>query len=498
MILLTSKLNSLKGVLLLALVIRLIAAIFSQGYGMHDDHFVVIETASSWADEIDNSGWLPWSKQSKGSPQGHSFTYVGLNFLVFKLCKLIGIQDPKLLMLINRLIHAIWSVTAVYFGYKITEKISNRASALKVAWLLALLWCLPFLSVRNLVETATIPLLLWGCWLLLDDRRRNRFLYAGLLIGLAVSFRYQVAVFAIAIAGYFIVVRQFKSFIWFSLGITLMFCLTQGIVDFLIWGYPFAEFIGYATYNMNEGTQYLPNTNYFMYFLVLMGVFLFPLGLLMMIGFLRSLKSNALLAIPTLAFILFHSVYPNRQERFILSILPLFIVLGIIGIEQLREKSFWKSASRFSMIAFWIVNIPLLIVVTSTYSKKSRVEAMYALYGNGLTNERILLEGSAETKPSMMPQFYARSWTCKFSERIAAEQSLMGNETKPFDYIFFFGEDHLDQRKKAYLRLYPKLRLVKVCQPSKIDILLRKLNPKNANQYIEVWETQYRIYDSKE
>jgi hypothetical protein len=491
---LIGKLNSWNGILFVALLVRLVAVVFSPGYGMHDDHFVIIETASSWSDGIDNSGWLPWSKQSSGVPQGHSFTYVGLNFFLFKICKLGGIHDPKILMGINRFFHALLSLTVVYFGYKITEKISNRESALKAAWILALLWCLPFLSVRNLVEMACIPFLISGMWLLLDENRRS-YLLAGLLIGIAVSFRYQVAIFAISMAGYYLFNREYKSFFLFSAGVTIIFCLTQGIVDFFIWGYPFAEFLGYSIYNMHEGTQYLPNSNYFMYFLVLMGICLFPLGILMMIGFFRSAKLNALLFIPTLMFILFHTFYPNRQERFVLSVLPIFIILGILGLERLKSYSLWYKIELFSFKIFWILNVPLLIFTSFTYSKKSRVEAMYALYSNELTHERILLEGSAETKPSMMPQFYARSWTCEFTERINPNQTPLVSEDKQYDYIFFFGEEKLKERKKVYRKIYPNLSLVKKCEPSVMDLLLRKLNSKNANQYIEVWATHIREHD---
>lgn len=489
--------KSFKTILVVALIVRVIAAIFSKGYGMHDDHFVVIETASSWSDGIDNSGWLPWSKQSIGTPQGHSFTYVGLNFVLFKLCKFIGLQDPQLLMIVNRLVHALLSLLVVYFGIKITNKLSSKENAVRVGWLLALLWCLPFLSVRNLVETAAIPFLIWGMWLLIDEEKRNTYLYAGLLIGVAVSFRYQVAIFAIAVAGYYFFKWQFKAFIWFSLGVTLMFCLTQGVVDFFVWGYPFAEFIGYAVYNMKEGTQYLPNSNYFMYFLVLMGVCLFPLGILMLVGFIKSAKQQVILFIPTLAFILFHTFYPNRQERFVLSVLPFFIILGVVGFEQLRNSSFWSKTWNVSMKAFWVLNIPLLILITFTYTKKSRVESMYAIYNNNMLNEKILLEGSAETKPSMLPQFYARSWTCKFTDRIEATQPLLVAENASYDYIYFFGEENLTERRKAYRAIYPHLRLVQVCPPSFIDALLRKMNPRNTNQYIEVWETQIRKYAPK-
>jgi hypothetical protein len=229
-----------------------------------------------------------------------------------------------------------------------------------------------------------------------------------------------------------------------------------------------------------------------MYFLVLMGICLFPLGILMMIGFFRSAKLNALLFIPTLMFILFHTFYPNRQERFVLSVLPIFIILGILGLERLKSYSLWYKIELFSFKVFWILNVPLLIFTSFTYSKKSRVEAMYALYSNELTHERILLEGSAETKPSMMPQFYARSWTCEFTERINPNQTPLVSENKQYDYIFFFGEEKLKERKKVYRKIYPNLSLVKKCEPSVMDLLLRKLNSKNANQYIEVWATHIR------
>ena len=38
----------LGSVLLIALAVRIVAVLFAQGYLMHDDHFLVIEPASSW------------------------------------------------------------------------------------------------------------------------------------------------------------------------------------------------------------------------------------------------------------------------------------------------------------------------------------------------------------------------------------------------------------------------------------------------------------------
>ena len=123
------------------------------------------------------------------------------------------------------------------------------------------------------------------------------------------------------------------------------------------------------------------------------------------------------------------------------------------------------------------------------YSKKSRVEAMYHLYGNNIENERILLEGSSTQRTSMMPKFYAKSWHSQFTERTDSLQDLRVNPASDYDYIFFFDEKDLSKRIQKYKVIYPKMKLEKKSFPSTIDVMLRKLNPRNANEYIEIWRT---------
>lgn len=480
---------SFKLILFAAILVRLVAAIFSQGYGMHDDHFLIIESSASWVDGYDYNRWLPWTEGNRGKPEGHSFTYVGLNFIYFWIMKFIGIINPKVLMLFNRLIHAAFSMIVVYYGMKITERLSDRKTAGMAGWLLALLWIMPFVSVRNLVEVAALPMLVYGMWLMLKKETAKNFLIAGLLIGLSVSFRYQIGVFAMGVAAYYFFKWQFKLFAVFSIGVLIIFGITQGLVDYFIWGYPFAEMISYLTYNMTEGTTYLPNQNYFMYFIVLIGCLFVPLGLLVGYGFFRSYRQCAFLFVPTFAFIIFHTLYPNRQERFILSVLPFFIILGVMGYQKLTDFKGKERLWKISYSAFWFFNIPFLFFAVTMYSKKSRVEAMYHLYDNGMKDERVLLEGSASNRVSMMPKFYSKDWHTVFIERTDTSQDLTNNSQMKFDYIFFFDEKDLDKRIAQYKEVYPNMELSKKSYPSTIDVMLRELNPRNANEYIEIWKT---------
>lgn len=481
--------TSLKTILIAALVVRVIAAIFSQGYGMHDDHFLVIEAAASWSDGYDYNHWLPWSTGSTGQPEGHSFTYVGINYIYFVIAKFFGIADPKLLMLFNRLLHGIFSLLIVYLSYRITEKISTKKAAQTIGWILALLWLLPYLSVRNLVEITCIPFILGSVWLAIKYDSKKYLLAAGMLMGMAVSFRYQVGVFAVGMAAVYFFKKEWKYFFNYSGGVLIVFIITQGIVDMLIWGYPFAEFIAYFTYNSNEGTAYIPNNNIAIYMLVLGGIFGLPLGVILILGFFKSYKKYVLIFVPVLLFILFHSFYPSKQERFIMPVFPLFLVLGVVGVLPLLEKLSWKKWWNASLKIFWILNIPILIAATFAYTKKSRVEAMYYFYETSQKPRKLLLEASGETDVSMLPKFYCGKWRYGVLEHKKDTPLLTVFPGYEYDFIVFFGEENLKNRVDEYRTIYPKMELGKVCEPGFVDLFLRWLNPRNSNEYIEVWKT---------
>lgn len=485
--------SSLKIILIFGLIARLVSVIFSEGYGMHDDHYLVIEAAGSWVDGHDYNHWLPWTPDNPGKPEGHSFTYVGFNFLLLSFLKMIGIADPKILMLINRLVHALFSLLVIRYGYKITEKLADKKTAATVGWILALLWAMPFLSVRNLVEVVSMPFLIWAVWLTIRDERKTTFLYAGILLGIAISLRYQIAVYAVGMGIWFMIKGQWNRLFLFSAGAIVTFCLTQGVVDYFIWGYPFAEFIGYVEYNMNEGVGYMTNSNYFMYFYVLFGFLLFPLGILALIGYFKSAKKYMIIFLPTFLFLLFHTLFPNRQERFILTIFPLVVVLALLGIRELRERKFWDKFWKVSWIGFWILNIPMLLIISPTTSKQSRLNSMYALYGKTRGNEHILIEATGETNPEMMPFFYAGKWDYHFVERKREDTTdIHTYVNNPHDIIFFFGEQNLPQRIRDFKEVYPHMTKMAEIQPSLVDKTMHRINPRNSNSYVEIWKTNHK------
>ena len=149
--------NPIRFILFTATFIRLLAVLFAKGFGMHDDHFLVIESAQSFVDSYDYNNWLPSHREN---PEGHNWFYTGIHYIILSFFKWLGLNDPQIKMYFIRLIHAFYSLLIIYIGYKIARKLTEEKIALHVAWLLALVWFFPNSSVRNLVEyVCIVPLL---------------------------------------------------------------------------------------------------------------------------------------------------------------------------------------------------------------------------------------------------------------------------------------------------------------------------------------------------
>src|SRR5687768_12993304 len=104
--------NPLPLIMILPAVLRILSAIFTNGLGMHDDHFLIIEVAQKWLEGIPH--WF-----ELGKPSLHSLIYPGFHYLLFYFLEAIGLSDPQGKMYLVRIIHALYSLLIVYYGYKI-------------------------------------------------------------------------------------------------------------------------------------------------------------------------------------------------------------------------------------------------------------------------------------------------------------------------------------------------------------------------------------------
>ena len=477
----------------IALLPRVVAAFFSGGYFAHDDHFLVIEAAASWVDGFDYNHWLPWNQGDAPRPSGHSFFYVGLHYLLFSAMKGVGLIDPKAQMVVVRLLHAVWSLAVVRIGYRIALRLGDRSIAWNTGLFLALFYFMPFLAVRNLVEVACIPFLMLGSWRLLQRTSGpmvGDVLVAGLWIGMAVNVRFQTLFFAAGPGLALLLQQRWRQAFTYGAGVALPLLLVQGGIDLFLWGRPFAELTEYVGYNLVHTTTYFDQP-WYNYLLLLLGIYIPFFSVAVCFGFFRR-PSPLLLWLPMLLFLAVHSYFPNKQERFLLPIVPLFFVLGHVSWEQWRQASgwwqarpsLWRGVLRFT----WGLNVLLLVGLCFSYSKRSRVEALYALRAvEGVKG--IVVEDSAEREAPMPPLFYWGQWHATVvpwpdsSLDLGEELARYEAHRRP-DVVLFIGAERLEERWQRVETQAGPLELLGAAEPGLLDKVVHWLNPVNRNETI--------------
>ncbi len=513
--------NPFNTIIIVALFVRLVAAVFSQGYAFHDDHFLVVDAAQSWVDNNTWNNWMPHTQKTldparQPVPEGHSLFYPGLHYLLFSALDAVNITNPKTKMLIVRILHALFSLLVVSFGYKIAKHYSGQKIANLTGWVLALMWFMPFLSVRNLVEMFCIPFLMWALFILIKNEQREfnfkQLLLAGFIMGIGFSVRFQTIVI-IGGAGLVMLARmQIKQAFTFALGAILSIIIIQGGIDMVIWNRPFAELTEYVLYNLTHKDDYGVN-NYYMFITLVPGLMLFPLGIFAFVAWFFNYKTKPYLFWPSFLFFAFHTYFTNKQERFILPIVPIIIVAGIIAWWQYMGKSgFWlKHAKLFKnfMMFFWVLNFILLPVLSTTYTKRSRCESMY--FFNNKNIDAIIVEETTRYGTTQMPNYYAGKNNFKIYgisknelsdttqniindrkqrhfETISSPTVINKNNWPKPNYILFINQNNLNSRVDNMRKYYPGLTLEKVIEPGYVDIIMRKLSPTNNNQYIYIYK----------
>lgn len=496
-----SQKSPLSLIILIAIITRLIAVIFSKGFAFHDDHFLVIESSQSWIYGTSYMKWFPIGGAEQ--PTGHNLFYNGFHYLLFLFFKWIHLDSPELKMLIIRFIHASLSIITVIYGYKIVRKLADERAAKFSGLLLATFWFLPFLSVRTLVEFSCIPFMVLGSWVfIISSEKKSKYknlLISGFMLGIAFAFRYQTILFS---SGFFLLLllkKQWKGFLILGIGYITFPFITLGIIDWVIWGWPFAELYQNFTYNIEYSATYFIGP-WYNYTLLILGILLPPISFFLLFGWFRIWKKYTVLFLPAFLFFLAHSLIPAKQERFILPIIPFILMGGIIGWNEfIAHSKYWIKRSqllKYCWTFFWVLNLSLLLVISTMYSKRARVESM--VYLSQYENiQSILLENSAEYSIKIAPKFYLGEWVYEYHftkpKTIKEFKNELITSDKPTPaFVLFFKDDNLDKRVEQMKNALPSLEFEKTIQPGFVDKVLHWMNPFNANMVIHIYRNKDR------
>lgn len=503
-----------------AFLLRMLAAFFSRGIAFGYEHYIYLENAQQLL-----SGQTTFSDFLYGDgsfvQHGYSLLYLGVNWLVLFVGEFFGIFDPRSKMFIIRLVHALASLLAVYYCYRIARLFSIRKVGLAVGLVVAALWIEPFISVRNFAENVSAILLLAGFYRLAKyDPKKFKFaddLFTGFLMAIGFSISYHSGVFILGVFLSMIIRGNHKRAFYFLLGALVSVMAFEGLAGSVIFHEPFYMITEYVQSIVSGRLSTGGFSNVYMYVSILIMMFLFPWGLAAFYGFIRSWKKYFMIFFPVCFYIVVHYLIPYKQERFMLNILPFYIILVVAGLYNFRRNTAFYAKhpvfSRWVVLSFAIINVPLLIVASTAYTRRPQVEAMLYLSKYRQSVNSIFVDDSGNESSKSFPPFYFGGSLVQytFNKQPDPDPSIVDsykndgkdvrslfsrdyfrgkNDTLLPRFVLFYGDYDIQQRTEAVQRIFPDLTYATKIDPSLCDRAIQYFNKSNLNPPVYIYSTQ--------
>jgi len=477
-------------VLLVGAALRLFAAIFSQGFLASDDHHVVIAAA----DQIATGAGLP-------ATYACSALLPGAIAAIMTVGRTLGIRDPGIEMLLVRLVQAAYSLLVVYFVYRILssppdprsrsgEETLQLRGAVIGGLLAAVFFAMPVTAVHQLEESVCQVPLLAACWwwqrneATAGARQALWGALAGMALGLALILRFPLIGF-VAVFVLLALLRRRPVTIASKLALLgglLLVILVQGYSNALInheWWYSFRERLGPMLHpqRMAVEAEGYPHSPPWHYLLTLLGALIPPVSVLLLAAAVKggATRPSSLLGAATVAFLVSHSLIANKQERFLLPILPVLFMLIVAGLPWLAawmhgERSGWYRAM---WGYFWAVNTGLLLVLTFSFSKQDRVAPLLYVYRHHDATGVLVAQYN---QTFHVPDYY-------LGRPRPPLVITTGRDVRPIDvpinYVILYSDAPEADRAFLATALHRNLTLLTIITPSLTDRIAHAINPRH-------------------
>jgi len=234
------------------------------------------------------------------------------------------------------------SLTTVWFGFAWAKRASGVEAAIVAAGACAIWYELVYFAPKTLNEVVATNALLPGLYLgVYGDRlgERKRMVLAGILCGLAMSLRIQLAPAVGFAALYFCYPNWRKRMLPLAAGLLLP-VVAFGMVDAVTWSHPFQSFLVYFQVHAREfKVPSIPNPDVvegahkvptWFWYLRMSVAHLGPVAFLVLMGIRRS----SFLGWVALIHFVFHSLFGFSSVRYLYPIVPLEITLAALGLME--------------------------------------------------------------------------------------------------------------------------------------------------------------------
>ncbi len=231
----------------------------------------------------------------------------------------------------------------------------------KMYWLLfGFYFAIPFILTRPMYESLAAP------WLALavaygirydQNERLKDLLLATIWVSIAFILRQQVGICALGLLILSLLKRKPKHF-FASAGLGFIFLILSGIPDYFLRGQFHYSLLAVTTYNFEHGQEY-GNEPWTYYPLMILAITFAPFFIMKYpVDFWKShLKTQRLNIIFITLFVFLHSLFPQKFERFLISIIPLLAffmarLVQLLYTERAKRPWRWRSLCLLNLFLF--------------------------------------------------------------------------------------------------------------------------------------------------
>ncbi|RKX17386.1 MAG: hypothetical protein DRP51_10940 [Candidatus Zixiibacteriota bacterium] len=484
--------------LVIAIVLRLFAVVYSKGFMAHDDHFETVRVAYDGIQNglLNDDNLMIWNT-TRSEKIGRSPLYVLFLYSLMKAQESIGIYSLDSMMYFIRFVHFLLSLLLIFYGYKyVYTATGSKNYSMLAGLIMAGHFLMPYLAVRNLIELVSADLLLPAVFLAyrgVVKKDVRMLLISGVLSGLSWMIRFNtgLAILPIPFAIWFLS-RNLRPALYYCFGILLIF-IFSGSLDLLYLGS-----FGQSTVNIFNSFLHhvehplLPQP-FWIYAVLVFGIFIPPFSFYFIVtAFRKKIWSGHLILFSSiLIFFVIHSLIASKQERFMIPIFPLLVVIGTVGLHRWLESGkvslLHKKIFRFSAIFAIVINLILLPVFIFNYAHKGMVEPFVSLSKQNDVNA-VLIDRTERRR--FMAYGYAGYNRPGFRlldnwselDEIRKESSLYDS----INYFIIYTDSDPGRHVDSLTTVFGPIKQVFHSTPSTMDFVLHFLNPEH-NHTNEAW-----------
>jgi phosphatidylinositol glycan class B len=330
---------------LVALVLHLVAAVFTAGWLQYDEHWQILEFANTILGRA-SAADLPWEYAARARPSLQPWLVAGVESALLKL----GVTNPFQLATAFRVLFSLFACGATIFVGSVVA--AGRRWMLPA---LALAWFLPFLHARTSSENASEAAFLLGFGLLMQRPERDRiFLAVGACFGLAFEFRFQTG---LMVGGailwcLFIQRSSVRQLAGLALGLVALIAVGTVADHFFYGAWTFAPW-NYLRVNLVEHRANSFGTSpWWAYLQWLPERLAPPVSLVLLVGcvgaWIRAPRS--LLTWSMVPFFVVHCALAHKELRFLFPLATLSVVAAVEFFSALRLPR-WTSFVGWALLA---------------------------------------------------------------------------------------------------------------------------------------------------